>query len=247
MIQKKLKKRFWEIDFLRGIAIILMIFFHIIYDLNFFSITDFNIYSGIIFFIARLSALIFVILAGVSLSISYSRVKKYLSSKDIIIKFIKRGIKIFFLGIIISIITWLYIPSGFVIFGILHFVGISIILSLIFIGYIFFNVIIGILFIVIGFYLKSLTFNFNFIIPLGFIPNNFWTIDYFPLLPWFGVILIGISIGNLIYPNHIRKYNIIDLSENFLVKFFCFLGRNSLVIYFIHQPIIIFLIFLLLI
>jgi uncharacterized membrane protein len=239
MILKRGKDRFWEIDFLRGFAIILMIFFHILYDLNFFSITNFRIYSGIILYIARLSASIFVILAGISLSISYSKSKNWLKTNDIILKFIKRGLKILFLGVIISVITWFYIPRGFVVFGILHFIGISIILSLIFIRYRFINIIFGLFFIIVGFYLKSLTFDFNILIPLGFIPNNFWTIDYFPLFPWFGIFLIGISIGNIIYPDFKRKYEIKDLSKNLLVKSFCFLGRNSLLIYFLHQPIII--------
>ncbi|MCJ2513284.1 MAG: DUF1624 domain-containing protein [Candidatus Thermoplasmatota archaeon] len=239
MILKKGKDRFWEIDFLRGFAIILMIFFHIIYDLNFFSITNFRIYSGIILYIARLSASIFVVLAGISLSISYSKSKNWLKTNDIILKFIKRGLKILFLGVIISVITWFYIPRGFVVFGILHFIGTSIILSLIFIRYRVINIIFGLFFIIVGFYLKSLTFDFNILIPLGFIPNNFWTIDYFPLFPWFGIFLIGISIGNIIYPDFKRKYEIKDLSKKLLVKSFCFLGRNSLLIYFLHQPIII--------
>ena len=239
MILKKGKDRFWEIDFLRGFAIILMVFFHIIYDLNFFSITNFRIYSGIILYIARLSASIFVVLAGISLSISYSKSKNWLKTNDIILKFIKRGLKILFLGVIISVITWFYIPRGFVVFGILHFIGASIILSLIFIRYRVINIIFGLFFIIVGFYLKSLTFDFNILIPLGFIPNNFWTIDYFPLFPWFGIFLIGISIGNIIYPDFKRKYEIKDLSKKLLVKSFCFLGRNSLLIYFLHQPIII--------
>ena len=247
MILKRGKDRFWEIDFLRGFAIILMIFFHIIYDLNFFSITNFRIYSGIILYIARLSASIFVVLAGISLSISYSKSKNWLKTNDIILKFIKRGLKILFLGVIISVITWFYIPRGFVVFGILHFIGTSIILSLIFIRYRVINIIFGLFFIIVGFYLKSLTFDFNILIPLGFIPNNFWTIDYFPLFPWFGIFLIGISIGNIIYPDFKRKYEIKDLSKKLLVKSFCFLGRNSLLIYFLHQPIIIGIITILLI
>jgi uncharacterized membrane protein len=244
---RKTKDRFWEIDFIRGFAIILMIIFHILYDLNYFKITNYPIYSGIILYLARLTAAIFVILVGVSLSISYSKIKNILTTKMIILKYLKRGCITIFLGIIISIISWFYIPRGFVIFGILHFIGTSIILSLIFIRYKLFNVIFGIFIIIIGLYLRTLSFDFNFLIPLGLIPNNFWTIDYFPLLPWFGIILLGISIGNIIYPNKIRKFDIIDRSKNMIVKLFCFLGRNSLIIYFLHQPIIIVLIYLFLI
>lgn len=238
----KKQDRIWEIDFLRGIAIILMIFFHIIFDLNFYSITNFNISSGILFFIARLSATMFITIAGISLSISYSRVKNKLNKKDILIKFIKRGTKILFLGLVISLVTWIYLQEGFIIFGILHFIGVSIILSILFIEFKYINILLGIFFIFIGFILGSFIFNFNLLLPLGFVPKNFWTVDYFPLFPWFGIILFGISIGNMIYPGLKRKYLIKDLSENNIIASLCFLGRNSLFIYFIHQPIIIMLI-----
>jgi len=242
MVSNKMQDRIWEIDFLRGIAIILMIFFHIIFDLNFYSITNFNISSGILFFIARLSATMFITIAGISLSISYSRVKNKLDKKDILKKFIKRGTKILFLGLVISLVTWIYLQEGFIIFGILHFIGVSIILSILFIEFKYINILFGIVFIVIGFFLRSFTFNFNLLLPLGFVPNNFWTVDYFPLFPWFGIILFGISIGNMIYPGLKRKYQIKDLSDNSIIASLCLLGGNSLFIYFMHQPIIIMLI-----
>ena len=198
-------------------------------------------------YLARLSAAIFVVLVGVSLSISYSKVKNKSTTNKIILKYLKRGFITIFLGIIISIISWFYIPKGYVIFGILHFIGTSIILSLIFLRYRLFNVIFGIIIIILGLYLRTLSFDFKYLIPLGFIPNNYWSIDHFPLLPWFGIILIGITIGNILYPNKIRKFEIIDRSKNTIVKSFCFLGRNSLIIYFLHQPIIIGLIYLILI
>ena len=231
--------RLWEIDFLRGIAIILMIFFHIIFDLNFYSITNFNISSGILFFIARLSATMFITIAGISLSISYSRVKNKLNKKDILKKFLKRGLKILLLGIFISFVTWFYIPEAFIIFGVLHFIGLSIILSQLFIRFRYLNILFGLFFIIIGFFLRFFTFDFYFLLPLGFVPNNFWTVDYFPLFPWFGVILMGIFIGNFIYPDSKRNYNIVNLSKNEFILSICFLGRNSLFIYFLHQPIII--------
>ncbi|MCX6818607.1 MAG: heparan-alpha-glucosaminide N-acetyltransferase domain-containing protein, partial [Candidatus Aenigmarchaeota archaeon] len=62
---------------------------------------------------------------------------------------------------------------------------------------------------------------------------------YFPILPWFGVILIGIFFGNKLYPNAKRSFNIIDLSKFRIIKLLSFLGRHSLFIYLLHQPVII--------
>ena len=166
--------------------------------------------------------------------------------KDIRLKFLRRGIMIFLLGMIITFISWIYIPERFIIFGILHCIGVSIILSFPFIRFRVTNLILGFLLIGIGSYLKLLTFDFNWLIPLGFLPHRFFTIDYFPLLPWFGVVLIGMAIGNFIYPNGKRQYHLKDLSNYLSVKSLCFLGRHSLIIYFLHQPILIGLIFLLL-
>ena len=44
---KESQKRFWEIDFLRGIAVILMIIFHFLYDLKHISSKKHREYTGV--------------------------------------------------------------------------------------------------------------------------------------------------------------------------------------------------------
>jgi uncharacterized membrane protein len=244
MILKKADGRLWEIDLLRGIAVILMICFHVLYDLRHFSIINMGFFSSYMIYLAIFIASIFTVLVGISLTISYSKAQQKLSKKEIWLKFIRRGVTVFLLGMIITVLSWIYIPKQFIIFGILHCIGISIILSIPFLRNKIINLIIGFLLIITGLFLKEFNFDFNWLIPLGFTPYNFATVDYFPLLPWFGVILIGIAVGNLIYPNAKRRYHISDLSDNLITKSLCFIGRNSLIIYFLHQPIILSIIFL---
>ncbi|RLF77882.1 DUF1624 domain-containing protein, partial [Thermococci archaeon] len=62
------------------------------------------------------------------------------------------------------------------------------------------------------------------------------TLDYFPIFPWFGVFLLGTAVGGILYPNGQRKFNISNL-DNPVIDFICFLGRNTLKIYVIHQPV----------
>jgi len=233
------QERYWEIDLLRGLAIVAMIAYHIFYDLNFFRAYYFDLNSTIFKFFLYPIGTTFLFLVGISLTLSYNKAKESLSQSQLIKKFVFRGFKIFSLGLVISLVTFLFLDEGFIIFGVLHCIGISIILSTFFIRYQLLNLFLGFSFLVIGIFLQTMTFNFSWLLWLGFTPSNFYTVDYFPLLPWFGVILIGIFFGNLLYPDYKRKFKIKDFSYLKPVKMLCFLGKNSLIIYFLHQPIII--------
>ena len=244
LVKKKSYNRFWEIDLLRGIAIILMIIFHILYDLNYFDIYKLSLYSGYFLIYVYLNASLFIVLVGISLSLSYSRAKTTLTKKELQLKYLLRGLKIFGLGIIVTLATWIYLKDGYVIFGVLHCIGISIILAYPFIKFRYPNLILGMVLIFSGIIVKTLTFDFYWLVWLGFTPPQFYTVDYFPLLPWFGVVLVGIFIGNSLYHKNKRRFRMKDLSQSIFVRFFCFLGRNSLIIYFLHQLIIVGLIYL---
>lgn len=235
--------RFWEIDFLRGIAIIMMIIFHTIFDLNYFGAHNFDVYSGFWWAFVRITATIFIFLVGVSLTLSYSRAIKNKKGKDLLLKYLYRGTKIFSWGLIITLITWVFFRQEFIIFGILHFIGLAIILAYFFLRFRLLNLFLGVAFIIIGIYLANLTVDFPWLIWLGFMPQNFYTFDYFPILPWFGLVLIGLFFGNLFYPEGKRRIKIREI-KNPVTDLFCFLGRHSLFIYLIHQPILIALLYI---
>jgi len=230
--------RFWEIDFLRGIAVVMMIVFHFFYDLNFFSIYKIDWHSGYFLLFLYSIGTIFILLVGLSLSLSHSRIEGNKNKKQLLFKIILRGSKIFGLGILITLATWIYLRDGFVLFGVLHCIGLSIIIAYPFLRFKIRNLIIGSLLVSIGIYLKTLTFDFSWLFWMGFKPSQFYTVDYFPILPWFGVVLIGIFVGNTFYPSNKRRFKLKDVSRVIFVKFFCFLGRHSLIIYFLHQPVI---------
>ncbi len=238
--------RLWEIDFIRGIAIILMICFHFIYDLNHFSIIQYKLWKGPFAIASSISASLFIIIVGISLTISYQKKKTKMTLPDIRTQFIKRGLKLFSLGLIITIVSWVIIPERFVIFGVLHCIGICIILSIPFLSRLKLNLALGSIMIIIGLSLRLISFGFTWLIPFGFLPDQYFTIDYFPLLPWFGVVLIGISLGNFFYPQGQRKYRLLERTTNKIHQNICFIGRHSLPIYFIHQPLLIGFVFIIL-
>lgn len=231
-----MKQRFWEIDFLRGLAIIMMIVFHSLWDFNHFFNFNFILSTGFWKFFQVTTAFLFLFLVGVSLSISTR------DKKNIFLKLLKRGARIFSLALLITVITKIFFPDMFIIFGILHLIAISIILSYFFLNFRYLNLVLGVLMIVVGNILKNYTFSFSYFLFLGFLPKDFVSLDYYPVLPWFGVVLIGIFVANLFYTSGQRKFSWPDLSQNKFIKSFCFLGKYSLPIYFGHQ-IVLFILF----
>ena len=83
MRMKNTEGRLWEIDFLRGIAIILMIIFHFIYDLNHYSVVQYVLWKGPFAITASIIASIFVIIVGISLTISYQKKKTEIPQSSI--------------------------------------------------------------------------------------------------------------------------------------------------------------------
>jgi uncharacterized membrane protein len=236
-------RRFWEIDALRGMAIIMMIVYNYLFTLKYFDVLDVDVHSVFWMVFAYVTASVFILLVGISLTLSYSRAKEHKTKKELLIKYLKRGLKIFGWGLIITASTFVFLKSGFIVFGILHFIGLSIILSYPFLKMGLENLLLGIVFISVGVYVSHFTFDFPWLVWLGFMPRHFYTLDYFPLLPWFGVVLVGLFLGNFLYPDHVRTFNLPDLSGLSFIRFLCFLGRHSLLIYLLHQPVLVALLY----
>jgi uncharacterized membrane protein len=70
-----------------------------------------------------------------------------------------------------------------------------------------------------------------------------YMVDYYPVLPWFGLSLLGIFTGYTLYPQGVRRFSLPNLAALLPVRGLRFLGRHSLLIYVIHQPILIGLLF----
>jgi uncharacterized membrane protein len=231
--------RYHEIDTARGIAVLMMVLFHTLFDLNYFQIFIIQVYDGFWRYFAFATATLFLLIVGISLTISRSRAVSKISGHQLTLKFVSRGAGIFLLGILVTAGTWLYIREGFIVFGILHLIGISIMISPLFFRFKKFNLVLGLLFIAIG----SILANVNgpvWLLPLGIHPATFWSVDYEPLFPWYGIVLIGLGLGEYLYPEGKRRFALPRIPV-FFEQPFAFLGRHSLIVYLVHQPLIILL------
>jgi uncharacterized membrane protein len=235
-MNSRLEARFWEVDLLRGAAVIMMITFHFAFDLSYLGLRPLDVYSGAWFILARCTAGLFLLLVGISLLLSVSRAEQ--QNREIFPHLLRRGLWIFALGMGVTLATYILIGEGFIVFGVLHLIGTSIILSYPFLNRQRLSGLLGLSIILAGWCLQGMEFSFPWLLWLGFTPAGFYSLDYFPLIPWWGVVLVGISLGGFLYRGYRRRLELPDLSSYPPIKPFLFLGRNSLLIYLVHQPLL---------
>ena len=219
----------------------MMVVFHIAFDLYFLGIAPIPANQGPWRLLAFSTATLFLLLVGISLSISSVYAGRKLTHREFMLKYLGRGAFIFSLGLLITAVTWFFIPGGFIRFGILHLIGIAVMASPLYIRYTWPNLIAGAIIIALGSVVAGISGS-SWLLWAGIHPPNFASIDYTPLLPWIGVVLIGVFVGKILYPQGMRRPGFsVKVPSLRLLEYF---GRHSLAIYLIHQPVIIGLIFL---
>lgn len=229
ILKSSLKKRIWELDFLKGIALVFMVWDHIIYNL--YGFFGFNV-SSLGFFkegIGVISSIIFMTVCGISLTLGRHN--------------LKHGFVVFSLSLFLTLFTFVFdkiTDSGaLILFGILHFLGLSMI-----IGHfakklpVFVLAVFSALSFFLGCYFRTFTVSFPFLFPFGLTTSAFYSSDYFPLFPNLGYVFLGIIIGKTVYKN---KKSLFPFSPK--KSLMCFLGKHTLLLYFAHQPVVFGLIF----
>jgi uncharacterized membrane protein len=218
-------QRYWELDYLRGIAVISMIIYHFFLDLVkiFRKLPPVNRWVWDIGTLYIAGTFLFV--AGLAVVLRYNKVKDpWLSSE-------KQFYKVLFVSILLSIGSLFAPGEKIIVFGILQCIAFSILLGVPFLKwgdraiYITLIPVFG-----YGFYFElsgQLGELFNYV--SGLMGRGM--LDFFPLIPWFGFYLVGILVG--------RNYKIYgNLKEPMGSGFVKWFGRHALWIYVVHQPIL---------
>ena len=237
-IRKLLPGRIWEVDACRGIAILMMVVYHLMWDLHSLGGYDIAVRSGFWGLWQVATAGLFTILVGVSLTLSYQRERKTHPTGSLWGRYVLRGVVLFSWGLAIGLATYIALGSDrYVRFGILHLIGLSIVIAYPLLRFRWLNLVLGAVVIGLGPVVRAWRPDMPWLEWL--IPSPGSGVDYAPIIPMFGRVLIGIFIGNMLYPAGVRRYRTLDLSGRLPVRLLRRMGQNSLLIYLAHQPILI--------
>lgn len=225
------KKNHFEIlDVSRGFAILLMFIYHFSYDLDYYGFIqqDFTLDAFWINFRVVIVSL-FLLIMGISLYLSCYR---GLSKK----RFQRRLLLLIFYSSLVSLASWIIYPKAMIFFGILHFIAVASILGLLFIRLGKINLLIGISLIFLPQIISHAFFDQPYLQWFGLMTKLPVSVDYVPLLPWFGVVLLGIYLGQkltqLPSDSPLKKREMTNTTS----KTLALTGRYSLHIYMLHQP-----------
>ena len=221
------KNRIQLIDAARGLAVILMVGHHALYNLAFFyNIPVPFLQSRLFFMLHIIFSGLFIFVAGLCCRFSRSN--------------LKRGAIAFSIGLVISVVTIIVVPHNAIYFGILHFLGSSMMIyGLLKRFFDRFNdvLVIAVFFVVyviVSQFMPARTTLSPYLFPFGLFYSGFRSSDYYPVFPHIFLFFAGTGFGGIVKDNKLPKW-----FYETKVPFLSIVGRNSLAVYVIHQPVLV--------
>ena len=205
-------------DFLRAMAICLMLVFHTCFDLRYFQWWDLKTAAPLIWrYLPNLIVSLFFMAVGFSLVLAHSPQVAWK-------KFFQRLLRIALGAGLISGVTYWYLPDNWIYFGTLHCIVLVSILGLPLRN-------LPQVSLMLAFIILTTDLGLHVSWPWWNLPHQ--SADYIPPLPWFSAVLSGIWLAHRPWSNWCPR-----ALPHWVASTIKFLGRHALLIYLLHQPLI---------
>ena len=219
-----MKRRFDLLDAWRSLAIVLMVVYHFLYDLALFGVITWQqMFSAPLNVLQKFICCSFIFLAGASSRFSRNN--------------LRHGLTV--LGTHVLVVIGARVGGETIRFGVLALLGSSMVICH-FVGKHLQKLpgkwLAGIctaLFLLSGKAVDAITVSVRWLYPLGLTYPGFSSADYFPLIPWLFLFLVGTAFGGWCLQNRENRLLCAPLP-----KVLTWPGRHSLIIYVLHQPVL---------
>ena len=233
-----LDDRYWDLDALRGIAVLSMVVFHLTFDLSYFGlISPDTIYKPGWVVFQQMIAGTFIFVAGAGFNLCHRQEIKWRNIK-------KRVLILGSSSALISIVTFIIFGEFWIKFGILHCILAVSLISILTVGLSTSRIIVITAFLVaLYIYLNpplEIPSSFDFLIKTI---HPHFSVDYHPIFPWIIVFWIGMLASRLRRLAG-RSGLLYSFKPTKSLKLLIITGKNSLIIYIIHQPILFFFLYI---
>jgi uncharacterized membrane protein len=221
------------LDTLRGLAMIAMIAYHACFDLRWFGYARWDFEHDARWIAARSAILgTFMLLAGVSLVLAQRR-------PDARVAFVRHLAQVAGAALLVTLASFVAFPATFIRFGVLHAIAVSLLIARPLVAWPRVALVAGLAVIIAGVSFAHPAFDRDPLGFIGFMTHKPATEDYVPLFPWTGVLLVGIAVGHALAP---RLGRLAPLAR--LPRALATMGRHGLIVYLLHQPVLVALLWL---
>jgi len=216
------------LDALRGVAIVAMVVYHFCFDLRYFGVARWDFEHDIRWLAARTLILSsFLLIAGISAALARRD-----PAADA--RWPRHVAVIGGAALLVTAASAMMFPRSFIWFGVLHAIALSLLLARPLIDRPRAALAAGVIVIAAGVMLSSQHFDNRMLGWLGFMTGKPMTEDYVPLFPWSGVLFLGIAAGHALVASNFAM--LAPLAR--MPRALRFLGRHSLAVYLVHQPLL---------
>jgi len=232
------RPRFAVVDIARGVAIIAMVAYHLCWDLSYFRFIAPDVGRDPNWvLIARSILAVFLFLVGTGLVLGHGSGIRWAA-------FWRRTGFVVMGALAITLGTFLVFPDSFVYFGVLHAIALFSLLALPFLfAPLWLTGLVAAVVIALPLLFAHALFNEKLFSWIGFWQVPPPTNDLVPIFPWFAAVLVGIIATRLVLASSLAGRLAAIAPTGRLPRLLAGLGRWSLLIYLLHQPILLGLIF----